>query len=111
MKKIFLVFSDGGEFICLVSAFQRCSQFPSKIRMILYILPLIAHLVTNFDSLGASCCAGISEVIKEPVDGWFKLLTQDEGEFYNVPVTPEGTDIMELKEKARVSHLPLFPLP
>ena len=48
--------------------------------------------------------AGISEVIKAPVDGWFKLLTQDEGEFYNVPVPPEGTDIMELKERARVSH-------
>lgn len=32
---------------------------------------------------------GISEIMKEPVDGWFKLLTREEGEFYSVPVPPE----------------------
>merc|ERR1739838_624886 len=31
--------------------------------------------------------------------GWYKFLTEEEGEFYNVPVPPEGTDIAKLKEK------------
>lgn len=46
---------------------------------------------------------GISEIIKNPVDGWFKLLTQEEGEFYNVPVPPEGAAIHELQNKMKVS--------
>jgi len=44
---------------------------------------------------------GISEIIKNPVDGWFKLLTQEEGEFYNVPVTGEGEDISANLKKMR----------
>lgn len=45
---------------------------------------------------------GISEVMKNPVDGWFKLLTAEEGEFYNVPVPPEGAAIAELQNKMKV---------
>jgi len=45
---------------------------------------------------------GISELLKAPVEGWFKLLTAEEGEFYNVPVPEEGADLAQLKTQMRV---------
>jgi classical protein kinase C len=44
---------------------------------------------------------GISEIIKMPCDGWFKFLTVDEGEFYNVPVPAEGEDLTNKLKKMR----------
>uniref|UniRef100_A0A8C6T2H9 Protein kinase C n=1 Tax=Neogobius melanostomus TaxID=47308 RepID=A0A8C6T2H9_9GOBI len=29
---------------------------------------------------------GVSEIFRRPICGWFKLLAQDEGEYYNIPV-------------------------
>ena len=43
-----------------------------------------------------------SEIIKSPVQGWFKLLTQEEGEYYNVPVIAEGEDLAANLKKMRV---------
>ena len=46
-----------------------------------------------------------SEIIKSPASGWFKLLTQEEGEFYNVPVIAEGEDLAANLKKMRVRCL------
>ena len=36
--------------------------------------------------------------MKEPQDGWFKLLVQQEGEFYSVPIPSEdGMDKIKKK--------------
>lgn len=51
---------------------------------------------------------GISEIIKAPADGWFKLLTQEEGEFYNVPVPEEGAGLAQMKTQMRVSFKWIF---
>jgi len=34
---------------------------------------------------------GVSEVVKADVEGWFKLLSQEEGEYYAVPCPDERT--------------------
>uniref|UniRef100_A0A4W5MP53 Uncharacterized protein n=1 Tax=Hucho hucho TaxID=62062 RepID=A0A4W5MP53_9TELE len=33
---------------------------------------------------------GVSEIFRHSVSGWFKLLDQDEGEYYNMPVPDEN---------------------
>jgi len=62
------------------------------------------------DFLGA-LSFGVSEIMAEPVSGWFKLLTQEEGQHYCVPVIAEGDDLAEnLRKMMRKSETKLYPM-
>ncbi|RWS12113.1 Csa-inaC-like protein [Dinothrombium tinctorium] len=56
---------------------------------------------TSRNDFMGSLSFGISEILKHPTEGWFKLLTQEEGEYYNVPVPAADADIAELKKQKR----------
>lgn len=46
---------------------------------------------------------GISEITKEPAEGWYKLLSQEEGEFYGIPVVDDvTTNIQMIRSKMEV---------
>ena len=40
---------------------------------------------------------GISELFKNPADGWYKLLCQEEAEYYNVPIDLSEERLDELE--------------
>ena len=48
---------------------------------------------------------GVSEVMKEEADGWYKLLSQEEGEYYSIPCPDEVMPNMsELRSRFTVSQ-------
>lgn len=51
---------------------------------------------------------GVSEIFRRPISGWFKLLAQDEGEYYNIPVPDPDLQVGNLlgySEKSQVLML------
>ena len=59
---------------------------------------------TSNDFMG-SLSFGISELWKQGQEGWFKLLSKEEGKFYNIPIIDddEGQAVSELRNKYRVN--------
>ncbi|XP_064594955.1 calcium-dependent protein kinase C-like isoform X2 [Liolophura sinensis] len=55
---------------------------------------------TSRNDFMGSLSFGISEILKNPIEGWFKLLSQEEGEFYGIPVPDDVTaNMQELKKR------------
>uniref|UniRef100_A0A8C2BT08 Protein kinase C n=1 Tax=Cyprinus carpio TaxID=7962 RepID=A0A8C2BT08_CYPCA len=42
---------------------------------------------------------GVSEIFRRSVSGWFKLLNQDEGEYYNIPVPDPDLQVLRRAEE------------
>jgi len=56
---------------------------------------------TSANDFMGSCSFGISEIIKQAQQGWYKLLTKEEGDYYNVPVPAEGEDLTANMKKGK----------
>ncbi|XP_045213215.2 calcium-dependent protein kinase C-like [Mercenaria mercenaria] len=67
---------------------------------------------TSRNDFMGSLSFGISEIMKEPAEGWFKLLSQEEGEFYGLPVVDDvSANIQMIRSKMADTKIDKRPPP
>uniref|UniRef100_A0A674N6U2 Protein kinase C n=1 Tax=Takifugu rubripes TaxID=31033 RepID=A0A674N6U2_TAKRU len=54
---------------------------------------------------------GVSEIFRRPISGWFKLLAQDEGEYYNIPVPDPDLQVGAVAVKIVANGAESLPVP
>lgn len=59
-------------------------------------------LTSRNDFMG-SLSFGVSELMKKPIDGWYKLLSEEEGAYYNEPLPPPGENLIDYLRKIQLN--------
>jgi len=66
---------------------------------------------TTRDDFMGSLSFGVSELLRTGAEGWYRLLSRSEGEFYNVPCIDDLRHVSELRRKIEVCNILLMVRP
>ncbi|OTF81950.1 kinase C-like protein, partial [Euroglyphus maynei] len=58
---------------------------------------------TSRNDFIGSLSFGVSELIKQPVEGWYKLLNEEEGAYYNEPLPPPGENLIDYLQQLQIN--------